>query len=139
MYFSGLIYNISNVTVFCCIKCWLYKTIYILKKIQGVLSFRTKHAFLISFCRHMTRLIPPSSLGRFCCMREIGVRTQVMSAPLPTGVSVTDPRRWPFETDGLFHRRCGTLKNRYCSIHMSAEYRSKFEALHQLRWSLHIR
>ena len=46
-----------------------------------------------------------------------------------TGVSVTGPRRWPFLTDVLCHSRFDTLKNPQCSIAISAEYGSKFEAL----------
>ena len=48
--------------------------------------------------------------------------------PVPSLVS------WPKEivkTDALCHSRCGTLKNPHCSMAISAEYRSKFAALHR--------
>ena len=36
------------------------------------------------------------------------------------------------------HSRCSTIKNLHCSVGMSAEHRSKFEALHQQWWSLYM-
>ena len=36
------------------------------------------------------------------------------------------------------HSTCGTLKNPHCSLAMSAENRSKFAALHQSWWRLHM-
>ena len=35
------------------------------------------------------------------------------------------------KTDAPCHSRCGTLKNPHCSMAISAEYRSKFAALHR--------
>ena len=40
--------------------------------------------------------------------------------------------------DALCHSSCGTPKNPYCSMAMSAEHRSKFVALHRQWWRLHM-
>ena len=74
-------------------------------------------------------------------------------------VGCSNPRQWQLHCQTLSNRcdcrassemiiiygtpvsnRCGTLKNAQCTMHMamSAEYRSKFEALHFILWRLYI-
>ena len=63
-------------------------------------------------------------------------KIQVVTAPLPNIQQQVWVRRVLGDkhymyTDALCHNRCGILKNTYCSMAMSAEYRSKYKALHR--------
>ena len=51
-------------------------------------------------------------------------------------VSVMGPRRWPLQTDAMYHSRCGMLKNPNCSMTISAEHMSKFAGLQRQWWRL---